>query len=142
MDDQDLFQEALVHLWTNFSSGALSDKTDSYMLQGCYFHLRNYLRKNQEQAVLISLGHPADEDDPRAEDIPDVRSLHSFDEAEGNLQIGAMEEGGITEREKNVLLFSLEGMTTREIGKQLGISHVSVVKIRNRIKERYASLNG
>ena len=142
VDDQDLFQEALIHLWINFSSGALHDKTDSYMLQGCYFHLKNYLRKTQEPATLLSLGHPAGEDDAKPEDMPDVRSLHCYDEVEGNLQIEAMEEGGITQREKTVLLFCLEGMTTREIGKKLGISHVSVVKIRNKIKEKYVSLNG
>jgi RNA polymerase sigma factor (sigma-70 family) len=142
VDDQDLFQEALIHLWTHFSSGSLHGKTDSYILQGCYFHLKNYLRKVREPATLISLGHPVDEDGTMPEDILDTRSLISYDEVEGNLQIEAMEEGGITPREKTVLLFSLEGMTTREIGKKLGISHVSVVKIRNRIREKYTSLNG
>lgn len=48
MDDQDLFQEALIHLWSCFQSGSLDDKTDSYILQGCYFHLKNYIRKAQD----------------------------------------------------------------------------------------------
>jgi len=33
-------------------------------------------------------------------------------------------------------------MTTREIGQQLGISHVAVVKVRNRLKARHEQLNG
>lgn len=41
----DLYQEATIHLWSNFLKGKLSDKTDSYILQGCYFHLKNYIRK-------------------------------------------------------------------------------------------------
>jgi DNA-directed RNA polymerase specialized sigma subunit len=48
----------------------------------------------------------------------------------------------MSDREKKVLTFCLEGLTTREIGKQLGISHVSVVKIRNKLKGRYIELNG
>jgi RNA polymerase sigma factor (sigma-70 family) len=142
MDDQDLFQEALIHLWTHFASGDLYDKTDSYMLQGCYFHLKNYIRKTQDPATLLSLSHTADEEGLRPEEILDARILVSYDEVDGNLQIDAMAESGITQREKAVLLFCLEGMTTREIGKKLGISHVSVVKIRNRIREKYAALNG
>ncbi len=142
VDDQDLFQEALIHLWTRFTSGDLQDKTDSYMLQGCYFHLKNYIRKTQDPAILLSLNHTADEESPRPEDILDTRSLVSFGEVDSNLQIEAMAESGTTQREKAVLLFCLEGMTTREIGEKLGISHVSVVKIRNKIREKYMRLNG
>jgi len=143
-DDEDLFQEALIHLWTRFASGDLLDKTDSYMLQGCYFHLKNYIRKIQDPASLsgFSVGETADDDGPRLEDIIDDRSLAPFDGVEGNLQIEAMAEIGITQREKAVLRLCIEGMTTREIGKKLGISHVSVVKIRNSIREKYVRLNG
>ena len=31
MDDQDLFQEALIHLWSDIQLGKLDDKTDSYI---------------------------------------------------------------------------------------------------------------
>jgi DNA-directed RNA polymerase specialized sigma subunit len=36
----------------------------------------------------------------------------------------------------------MEGMTTREVGQKLGISHVAVVKVRNKLKSRYEQLNG
>ena len=32
-NDEDLFQEALMHLWVEFQQGKLNDKTDSYILQ-------------------------------------------------------------------------------------------------------------
>ncbi|MCX5704439.1 MAG: hypothetical protein NT066_08150 [Candidatus Omnitrophica bacterium] len=54
-NDEDLYQEALIHLWLDFKEGKLSDKTDSYILQGCYFYLKNYIRKNYDKANLISL---------------------------------------------------------------------------------------
>ena len=142
VDDQDLFQEALIHLWSRFKLGDLDDKTDSYILQGCYFHLKNYIRKTRDSAVLLSLSSIPEEDGARLEETLVAKALASYDEVEGSLEIEAMAEGGITQREKDVLSFSLEGMTTREIGKKLGISHVSVVKIRNRIKEKYERLNG
>lgn len=140
MDDQDLYQEALIHLWSHFRRGELDDKTDSYILQGCYFHLKNYIRKVQDNATLLSLSSIMDED--HLEEILIANDVASHDYVEGILQIEAMEASGISQREKDVLFFCLEGMTTREIGKKLGISHVSVVKIRNRIRERYLKLNG
>lgn len=142
MDDQDLFQEALIHLWSHFQSGSLDDKTESYMLQGCYFHLKNYIRKSQDSATLLSLNSIMEEDGPHLEEILVANDLASYDQVEGTLQIEAMAAGGVSPRERAVLFFCLEGMTMREIGKKLGISHVSVVKIRNRIKEKYQQLNG
>ena len=54
-NDEDLFQEALVRLWQDFNAGKLDDKTDSYILQGCYFHLKNYIRKCKTRTKLISI---------------------------------------------------------------------------------------
>lgn len=141
MDDQDLLQEALIHLWTAFQRGLLDDKTDSYILQGCYFHLKNYIRKSQDSATMLSLNSILEEDGPHLEEILIADDLASYDRVETLLQIEAI-GSGISQRERDVLFFCLEGMTMREIGKKMGISHVSVVKIRNKIKERYQKLNG
>jgi RNA polymerase sigma factor (sigma-70 family) len=140
-DDQDLFQEGLLHLWTRFISGDLSDKTDSYILQGCYYHLRNYIRKTRDRGVLLSLSGGAEDDGPGLEESLVAQDMAPDGDVDGNLQVEEIVESGMSQREKEVLLFSLEGMTTREIGTRLGVSHVSVVKIRNRIKERYVRLN-
>ena len=141
MDDQDLLQEALIHLWTDFQRGLLDDKTDSYILQGCYFHLKNYIRKSQDSATMLSLNSILEEDGPHLEEILIADDLASYDRVETVLEIEAM-GSGISQRERDVLFFCLEGMTMREIGKKMGISHVSVVKIRNKIRERYQKLNG
>jgi RNA polymerase sigma factor (sigma-70 family) len=141
MDDQDLLQEALIHLWSDFRQGLLGDKTDSYILQGCYFHLKNYIRKSQDSATMLSLNSIMEEDGPHLEEILIGDNLASYDRVEAVLQIEAM-GNGTSQRERDVLFFCLEGMTMREIGKKMGISHVSVVKIRNKIRERYQRLNG
>ncbi len=140
-DDDDLYQEALCHLWIDYNEGALSDKTDSYILQGCYFHLRNYLRKTQDNAILVSLNAPVGEDGVMLEDLMSVDDGSYDSYLESKLQIEAAEKQYLTDREKNVLLLSLEGMSMREIGAKLGISHVMVLKIRNRIRDKYVHFN-
>jgi RNA polymerase sigma factor (sigma-70 family) len=140
MDDEDLLQEALIHLWSHYNLGALADKTDSYILQGCYFHLKNYIRKVQDGAPMVSLNAAIDEDGGNLEEILSANDAAPYDIVEGALQIAALEASGMTAREKEVLAFCLEGMTTREIGQILAVSHVSVVKVRNRIREKYVKL--
>lgn len=136
-NDEDLYQEALTHLWVDYREGVLSDKTDSYILQGCYFHLRNYLRKVQDNVTLLSFNASTGEDGLRLEESMPVDDGISFDYLESRLQIEVAEREYFTDREKDVLMFFLEGMSMREIGGKLGISHVMVLKIRNRIKEKY-----
>ncbi len=140
-DDEDLYQEALIHLWLHYEDGSLSDKTDSYILQGCYFHLRNYLRKVQDKVHILSINTGIGDDGTKLEDILTIDGITTFDYLESKIDIEAREEKYLTEREKKTLSFIMEGMSMREIGAKLGISHVMVLKIRNKIKEKYLQLN-
>jgi len=135
--EQDLFQEALIQMWIRFTAGELDDKTDSYILQGCYFHLKNYLRKNPERTAIVSVSSIMEENGLEEIVFTDDNACGEY--LEGTLQAEAM-LSGMTRKEKEVLFLCLEGMTTREIGKRLGVSHVAVVKIRNRMKKKYESL--
>lgn len=141
-DDDDLFQEALEHLWLASQDGSLNDKTDSYVLQGCYFHLKNYIRKAMDRAKLMSLNTIMDEDDTELENFLVFDDPH-FDEA---IEKSFIEESPIINslsvREKEVLNLSLKGMTVREIGRSMGISHVMVVKIKKSIKNKCKELMG
>jgi len=141
MDEDDLFQEALLHLWVECGKGELADKTESYILQGCYFYLKNYIRKVQDHAILLSLSSSIDDEGTPLQEVLMMEDESSFDYAESRMEVEAMEEQGMTEREKEVLSLALEGLTTREIGNKLGVSHVSVVKVRNRIKEKYGRIH-
>ena len=140
-NDEDLYQEALTHLWIDYRDGVLFDKTDSYILQGCYFHLRNYLRKTQDNVTILSFNTPMGEDGMRLEESMAADDGVSFDHLESRLEIETAEKKYFTEREKNVLMLFLEGMSMREIGGKLGISHVMVLKIRNRIKDKYTQFH-
>lgn len=141
MDHDDLYQEAVLKLWIDFQGGRLEAKTDSYILQGCYFHLKNYIRKAQGSATVVSLNSMIDEESARLEELIEADEVAAIDYVDGKMQVESLAEG-MSERERDVLAFSMEGMTTREIGEMLGVSHVAVVKVRNRIRERWERLHG
>ncbi len=138
-NDEDLYQEALIHLWLNFKEGKLEDKTDSYILQGCYFHLKNYIRKKYDKAKLISLGNMTNEEGETF-DLENILSLedphYSFELINCKMLIEKINHNGLTRREKEVFKLSLEGLTTREIGCRLGVSHVRVVRLKQKVKEK------
>lgn len=136
-DEDDLYQEALMHLWSAYGNGVIEDKTDSYILQGCYYHLKNHLRKVRENVVFISLNEPAGEDGtPWEEMIPSGESS-AFTILEGKLRLQAVSEACVSERDREVVGLLMDGMSAREIGARLGISHVMVLKIKNRVRDRY-----
>ncbi len=135
-NDDDLCQEALIHLWARFREGKLCDKTDSYILQGCYYHLKNYIRVAMDKTKTLSLENPIDDDGTMlGEVIPaDGRSPAELAEKETlSEELGRI---GLEKRELEVIEMFMTGLTTREIGVRLGISHVAVVKLRHKIQKK------
>ena len=139
-NDEDLFQEALIHLWEVFQAGKLQDKTDSYILQGCHFHLKNYLRKVRPKMKLVSLDLLInDEDGRRLEEsllLQGEDSQNDIDYLNNKLLVEVIQNNGFTKREKDILSFCSQGLTTRAMGEKLGISHVRVIKLMHRIKDK------
>jgi RNA polymerase sigma factor (sigma-70 family) len=140
-NDEDLYQEALAHLWLDFCAGTLEDKTDSYILQGCSFYLRNYLRKTEEHATFSSLDIPDGEEGFVAEEMLNPGGNNILEELESKLEIEKWEKTYLADKERKILPMLLDGMTMREIGDRVGISHVMVLKIRNRIREKYVKFS-
>ncbi len=145
-NDEDLFQEALIHLWEDFQEGKLQDKTDSYILQGCYFHLKNYLRKVKPKMKLVSLDLLINDDEGRSleeslllkrEDSQDVR-----DYLNNKLLVETIRNNGFTKREKDILSFYSKGLPTRAIGERLGVSDVRVIRLMRAIKDKCRKYEG
>ncbi len=140
--DDDLYQEALLKLWQKYNEQMLFDKTESYIVQGCSFDMRNYIRThfkgidsrsvsayeqiNEEGDCLMDF-LPARETDTR-EDVYDAGML--LEDIRKRLSV----------RENTVLDKTADGLTTREIGNELGVSHVMVVKIKKKIKNKCVEL--
>ena len=133
IDTDDLYQESLIYLWLNIKNGTFSDKTDSYILQGCYFHLQNYIRTKSDKFESVSLDSSITEDSnlTLADTISEKQPV-----SENFPVTGGMPSGKLTEREKQVLELVKKGMTVREIGKHLGISHVRVVKLKQKLSKK------
>lgn len=140
-DADDLYAQATLHLWDEYQQNKLSDKTDSYILQSCYFYLKNYVRKESpslDWAQVSALNHEL--------------ALECFDTAffnEHPIDHRSVDMDDLMEevfnhhlglREKEVAFFYLQGWTTREIGQRLGVSHVSIVKIQSKIREKCRQL--
>ena len=138
-DGDDLLQEALIHLWQEYEKGNLQDKTDSYILQGCYFHLKNYLRKVNKRVRTVSLDEII-KDEEGSFSLKETMSLPgepSYSECLENRDlIEAINNDGLTTREKQIFNLSLTGRNVREIGKKIGISHVRVVKLMQSVKHK------
>lgn len=141
-NDEDLYQEAVLYLWEKWQKKELQDKTDSYILQGCYFYLKNYLRKVCSKTDILSMNFQ----EPFNEDTMEPEEMFSSEKAEKNfnhIDEDLLKEDvkkNLTERERKIFELSLEDFTTREIGKKLHISHVMVVKIRKKIKDKCKEL--
>jgi RNA polymerase sigma factor (sigma-70 family) len=138
-NDEDLFQEALVHLWEENAADKLADKTDSYILQGCYFHLQNYIRTAKDKFTSFSLElHRADDNEHYEEplELKDERSGDYFERLNREMIVEVIRNNGLTGREKELLPFFAEGLTVREIGKRVGVSHVSILKMKEEIRKK------
>ena len=134
--DEDLYQEAAGRLWVAFGQGQLDDKTDSYILQGCYFHLKNYVRTALDKAKVVSMSAPIDSEGATIEDTLAGRPSVVHDDVDTNLLRGHVALKSLSSREREVIRLTMDGHTVRQIGERLGISHVMVVKIRSRIKTK------
>jgi len=141
IDEEDLYQEMCVHLWSSFGNGASGGINTSYIVKSCEFYLLNYLRKAREKARIVSLEEPINEDGDTLKDIlPDRKEpLDKF--VERNLIIKDIRNNRLTRREREVLSLLLKGLTVREAGKELGVSHVMVVKVKNRIIKKWQKNN-
>lgn len=138
-DKDDFFQEALLYLWIRHREGLWDDKTESYVLQGCYYFLKNYVRRlcKMVDKKSVSMNTPLNGDSEKIlEDlIIDEKTVHSEDALDIYMMLDEA-EGVMTEREKEVFYLKIEGKTTREIGERFGVSHVAIVKLQKNIRAK------
>lgn len=138
LGEEDLYQEAVTHLWQRFNQGELGDKNTSYIVKGCYFHLKNYQRTALEKFNLLE----EPEENEEGEERPGALDLFADSEnprerINANLFIWDLKNNGLTKREKEVIDLMLQGLTVREIASCIGVSHVRVVALTKQIREKY-----
>jgi RNA polymerase sigma factor (sigma-70 family) len=145
-DQEDLFNEMVLVLWKKWRAGELQGKTDSYIVQACYFHLRNYLRNVQDKQYYMSMEEPPgisdDGEQLRLEELVTDRSLSMPQYTEGKALYEKIMNNGLSRREKEVIGYLYDGFTVREIGQMLHISHTMVVKYKQSISRKVSRRYG
>jgi RNA polymerase sigma factor (sigma-70 family) len=130
----DLFQEALIHLWT--IETRRPGHTRSWYLQSCKFHLRHYLAagrsidsmKRREGQVVFESEVDADSEPFEMEDTGE-----SVLSAVCAREIISILSRQLLPHERAVLDCLADGLGPREIGRRLNISHTMVIKHRCKI---------
>ncbi len=133
IDDEDLYQEMCIHLWKKFKDGVPAGINEAYIVRGCEFHILNYLRKEREKIRILSLDQPINENGDTLKNVLSNRAESLDRSVDTKITIEHIRNNGLTKREKEVFSLLLEGYTVRETGKELGISHVMVIKYKQRI---------
>ncbi len=142
-DYEDLYQEALIHLWILYNNGSFEDKTDSFILQGCYFFLKNFI-KNKKNNTIQSIEDFIEKSrvGESSKNFGDgYLEYDPFKTLEDRILIIQLLSNKLTEVELEILFLISEGKAIREIGKHFGISHVSVIKKIKKIRKKVTFQN-
>jgi RNA polymerase sigma factor (sigma-70 family) len=138
-NNEDLYQEAILHLYHKFKKRELFDKTDSFILQGCSYFLKNYIRtvykKIDQNSVSIDASCNGEQDCKLEEVLPSLTRKQVLSSIDANL-LAEDVLGLLSSKEQRVFQLKLEGLSLREIGRRLGLSHVAVLKIKKKIREK------
>ncbi len=137
IDQNDLYQEMCIYLWENYKQGMPAGVNEAYIVRGCLFHILNYLRKQRKKVALVSLQEPINQDGNTLQDVLPERKESLAKRIDKQITIEDIKNNGFTRREKDVFSLLLKGYTVREIGSQLSISHVMVVKLKQGIVKRW-----
>lgn len=140
IDRDDLYQEAVINLWNHFKEGQLENKTSSYIVRGCYFHIQNYIRTHKVRNNVLSLEEPIlCEEEGRVclKDVIRDEGQDVLTQLNNRFIINDIMNNGLTKREKDAFKLLYTGLNIRQTAKRLGISHVRVVKLKQNIRDKY-----
>ena len=112
--------------------------TVSQYLADYTFDDKSHIRKTQDGVSLVRFScFNEEEEEVDLENLISLKNPQTdFENLRGKIFLEDMQRENWTQREKDILSLSLNGLTVREIGEKLGISHVMVVKLRNKIREK------
>ena len=99
----------------------------------------------QEVAVMAlarpqSIESPIDEDGTMLEEVLASSGVSCEEQVEDEILYSEVYKNDLDGREVAIIKMSADGMTVRQIGKELGISHVAVIKLRKKIRVKCGKL--
>ncbi|MFC1632345.1 helix-turn-helix transcriptional regulator [Candidatus Omnitrophota bacterium] len=137
IDQDDLYQEMSIYLWEKYGSGVPAGINDSYIVNGCKYHILNYLRKNRDNVHLLRLDQAGNEEQLNLADILPQPGESMHRQLDKRLTFEEIRNNGFSQREKQILVYLAQGLTVREVGRKLGISHVMVVKHKKSLIDKW-----
>ena len=141
-DEEDLYQEMCLYVWQHYRNGLPIGINESYVIKGCEFHIQNFLRKGRPKAPLQSLDKLVGTEGLTLADILEDKNAVSREGLERDLTVDELKGIGLTDRERSVLSYLIKGYTVREAARELGISHVMVVKHKKAIIAKWRKKKG
>jgi RNA polymerase sigma factor (sigma-70 family) len=135
--EDDLFQEMCLYLWQHYADGLPIGINEAYVIKGCEFHIQNFLRKGRPKAVLSSLDELISPTGKTLGDILEDKKADFRLRIDYKITVDEIRNVGLTDREKTVFSYLLRGYTVREIAKELGVSHVMVLKHKKSIIKKW-----
>lgn len=135
--EDDLYQEMCLYLWQNYTDGLPIGINEAYVIKGCEFHLKNFLRKGRPKASISSFDMVISSGGQTLGDIIEDKKANFIPSLECSFTIDEINNIGLTSKEKSVLSYLVKGYTVREIAKKLGVSHVMVLKHKKSIVRKW-----
>ena len=135
--EEDLYQEMCLYLWQHYKYGLPIGINKSYVIKGCEFHIQNFLRKGRPKVILSSLDTLISTRGQTLGDILEDKKTNFRQEVWDRLTVDEIKKIGLADREKSVFSHLLKGYTVREIAKEMGVSHVMVMKHKKNIVKKW-----
>ena len=135
--EEDLYQEMCLYLWQRYGQGLPIGINESYAIKGCEYHLQNFLRKGRPMVVFSSIDELVAPGGVTLGDILEDKSEPLRSRIDSELTIDEIKNIGLTDKERAVLSSLLKGYTAREAARELGISHVMVLKYKKGILKKW-----
>lgn len=130
----DLMQEGLIHLWQ--IEEQTPAQTLSWYLQSCRFRLRHYLAKGRSvdswkrRQQRIAFSHQ--EDDEAGPPLPHTGNSTPMAETSARDMFRLLQQR-LPALQQLVLACLADGLSSREVGLKLGVSHKTVINHRRKI---------
>ena len=135
--EEDLYQEMCLYLWQQYANGLPIGINKAYVIKGCEFHIQNFLRKGRPKALFSSLDEIVTSGGLTLGEILEDKKVISDSKIESKLTVDEIKNLNLNDKERSVLSCLLKGYTARESAKELGVSHVMVLKYKKSIMKKW-----
>ena len=136
-DEEDLYQEMCLFLWQNYANGLPMGINEAYVIKACEFHIRNFLRKGRPKTTILSLEDLISPKGLTLAEILEDEKTNIESDIDYRLTVDEIKSLGLNKKERNVISYLLKGHTVRETAKEMGCSHVMVIKHKKNIIKKW-----